>query len=90
MIDTIELVPDFACDCCMLNVDLCICPACPVCETHGDPNCYAARTPYFSPEDNHGMKYSPQQIINQLTMVAFILLNRQMSSLGELNYKDSI
>lgn len=40
------------CDVCGRSVDDCICPECPVCQTHGDPACY----------ENHGLTRTQEQI----------------------------
>lgn len=44
--------PELPCEVCGVDVDSCICPECPVCQTNGDPICYEA----------HGLTRTPEQI----------------------------
>jgi hypothetical protein len=46
---------DQPCEVCGKDVEKCICPECPTCGCHGDPQCYA-------PEHGHGLVRSPAQV----------------------------
>lgn len=47
---------DFPCDICGKWEEDCICPECPDCGYHGDPNCYKLRI-----EGGHGLSRSLEQ-----------------------------
>lgn len=43
------------CEVCGKDVDRCICPECPECGVHGDPQCYDT-------EHGHGLVKTPEQV----------------------------
>jgi hypothetical protein len=46
---------DQPCEVCGKDVEACICPECPTCGTHGDPQCYVQ-------EHGHGLVKTPVQV----------------------------
>ena len=67
---------DGPCDVCGYFVDDCVCPTCPVCQTHGDPFCYedewfrqwAAECFPEAGHNPHGLTLNIEQRIGQLRM----------------------
>jgi hypothetical protein len=54
---------DAQCDVCKLDTDNCICPECPRCGCHGEPDCYDD-FPKVE-KDSHGLKLSNAQHISR-------------------------
>ena len=47
---------DEPCEMCGYDVDHCVCPECPVCDTYGDPACYSKHGLIVSKEQIDGLK----------------------------------
>lgn len=59
---------DEPCECCgTTNLDKCICPECPVCETHGDPYCYKW----------HGLEYTLAQTEGQRQLASMRAIEKE-------------